>query len=259
MIFKWVGSKSKLAKEINKHFPPDIFLYVEPFMGAGHVAFETLRNNNVENCILADANDDLISFWKCVKEKPDELYKLIEKDSRRLNKKRFNLLRHVFPKKDLEKAARFYYLVKNSFHGLWRVNTSGYFNVSYEGCNVDNFIPDEEFFETSELLQECDIIHSDFKEVLGKVKIKDNTVVYLDPPYHGMFSSYTRNKFNKHDQIVLNYYFKRLKKDGAMVFMSNSNTDFIHELYDEFNISTIDIRHTVSCTGSQDKTEVLVW
>ena len=67
--FKWVGGKSRLRKEIIQLLPPHT-CYVEPFAGAAWVLFGK-PPSAVE--VINDIDDQLINFFRVVKEKPEEL------------------------------------------------------------------------------------------------------------------------------------------------------------------------------------------
>lgn len=67
--FKWVGGKSRLRKQIIALLPEHT-CYVEPFAGAAWVLFGK-PPSNVE--ILNDIDQDLITFFRVVKEQPEDL------------------------------------------------------------------------------------------------------------------------------------------------------------------------------------------
>ena len=136
-FIKWVGGKRQLLKEISKRLPSKINTYYEPFVGGGALLFFL----KPKKAIISDTNKELINTYKMVKNKYKQLreYLLLmeyghsenfylsirtidrnkENDYRKLNMKDSNLL----------KAARFIYLNKAGFNGLYRVNSQGHFNV----------------------------------------------------------------------------------------------------------------------------------
>ena len=67
--FKWVGGKSRLRKQIIK-FLPDHTCYVELFCGAAWVLFAK-QPSQVE--VINDIDQDLINFFRVVKNRPEEL------------------------------------------------------------------------------------------------------------------------------------------------------------------------------------------
>ena len=75
--FKWVGGKSRLRKQIIALLPVHT-CYVEPFAGAAWVLFGK-PPSDVE--VLNDIDEDLITFFRVVKEKPEELITSFEEKS----------------------------------------------------------------------------------------------------------------------------------------------------------------------------------
>jgi DNA adenine methylase len=88
----------------------------------------------------------------------------------------------------------------------------------------------------SKALQDVEIVHQDYKEILKKAKKGD--FVYFDPPYHPMshtssFTSYTKESFGAKEQVELRDVFLKLHKKRCFVMLSNSNAEFINEIYGE--------------------------
>ena len=257
-MFKWVGSKRRLVDDVIAHFPSKIERYVEPFMGGAHVGLSLLESG-VKNVHFSDTNDDLISFWKAIKESPGALLKEIATYKSRIYKVDHAKIRRQRPETVVKKGARFYYLVKTSYRGLWRVNRSGEFNVSYTGCSKESFVPDSgEMYRVHDLLKHATIEKGDFRDVL-KARHPVPTVFYLDPPYIGTFSSYAAEGFGNHEHTVLGYLFHKLKREGHVPVLSNIEHPFINDCYRDDNIYRVHVKHPTSCTaGAEDKVEVIV-
>jgi DNA adenine methylase len=149
------------------------------------------------------------------------------------------------------KAARLVYLNKTCFNGIYRVNKSGFFNVPWNGkekvkiFEYDNLIRIFDYFSTANLK----IPNLDFEKAAFKARKGD--LVYFDPPYDPLnktssFTSYTNTGFDKKDQIRLKKLTDFLTKKGVFVVISNSDTEFIRELYKESNIYTIKAKRTLN-------------
>lgn len=208
-FIKWVGGKSKLFPLINNWKPKKFNNYIEPFVGGGYVF---LNLHETSKIIISDLNKLLITTYKCIKENYLRLIKEID-NLVNLGKDYYEI-REMDRQKEYEnldpyiKAARFIYLNKNCFNGIYRENSKGFFNVPqgrYKNVSLYNY---ENLKEISDFLNEKDveIINKDFREM--KNLIKENDFIYLDPPYDPIdktqsFTSYNANGFSEDDQIDL--------------------------------------------------------
>jgi DNA adenine methylase len=119
---------------------------------------------------------------------------------------------------------------------LYRVNSKGQFNVPY-GRYVNPTICDEDLLRKISLyLNEKDIEFSslDFEEAVEDVG--RGTFVYFDPPYDPIsktssFTQYQKGGFSQDEQKRLKRVADDLVHRGAKVILSNSNTKFINDLY----------------------------
>ena len=74
-VVKWVGGKRQLLDEINKYIPKKFNTYYEPFFGGGAVLFHLQPKKAVVN----DLNMDLITTYRVIKDKPNELIEALKK------------------------------------------------------------------------------------------------------------------------------------------------------------------------------------
>lgn len=155
-----------------------------------------------------------------------------------------------------ERAARMIYLNKACFNGLYRVNGKGYFNVpsgkkeTVTCYEEKNLIEIKKFFKESTL----EIMNGDFADSLKTVNAND--FVYFDPPYDTWekktsFTSYAKNAFGKEEQKRLADCFASLSKRGAYLMLSNHNTEYIRELYKDFNIHVVEARRSINSDGKK--------
>ena len=83
---------------------------------------------------------------------------------------------------------------------------------------------------------------------------QENDFVYFDPPYdtlNNSFTSYTEEGFTKKDQERLFKTFKKLDQKGVKVMLSNHNTDFIKELYKDYNFHVITAKRNINSNGNK--------
>ena len=109
-------------------------------------------------------------------------------------------------------------------------------------------------------LQGVEIRYQDF----AQINPQRGDFVYFDPPYHptseNSFVSYVNNGFAIEDQIRLNEFVKKLHKKNVKFMLSNSDTEFINDLYKNFNIKKIKAPRFVNCKsdGRKPVTELLI-
>ncbi|HNX88866.1 MAG TPA: Dam family site-specific DNA-(adenine-N6)-methyltransferase [Paludibacteraceae bacterium] len=244
-FLKWAGGKTQMISDILKFAPKNFNKYIEPFIGGGAVYF----NLNHPKSIIADSNEELIITYTQVKNNIEEVIEILENY---INSEDFfykiraldiNKLSHS------ERAARLIYLNKTCFNGLFRVNKKGEFNVPF-GKRSGPFLNKGNLIGASLYLQDTDIYHSDYKDVLQKYAQKGD-FVFLDPPYQpvGKFSDfkrYTKEFFYENDQIELAQIFKDLTNKGCYVILTNSHHPMILELYKDFHIEIIETKRMIS-------------
>ncbi|MEX1112167.1 MAG: DNA adenine methylase [Candidatus Andersenbacteria bacterium] len=234
---KWVGGKRQLLKQFRllNLYPPENFnpttnTYFEPFVGGGAVFFDLLP----DKAQLSDLNQELVTTYNVIKKNVDELVKSLKKH--KYEKEYYLIIRAQDPKNlsDIEVAARFIYLNRTGFNGMYRVNSKGQFNVPFGRYNNPIICDEENLRRVSKALRGVSIKHQDYNEVLKKAKRGD--FVYFDPPYFPVsktssFTSYTAKAFLENEQTELRDTFTELHERGCFVMLSNSDTPFINEIY----------------------------
>jgi len=248
---KWVGGKRQLLKQFRELdlYPPSLFnprtnTYFEPFAGGGALFFDLLP----EKAVLTDMNEELVIAYNVIKNDVEKLIVKLKKHKKENTKEYFLKIRAKDVEKmtDIARAARFIYLNKTAFNGLYRVNSKNGFNVPYGKYNNPNIADVENLRLVSGSLKGTTIKHADYKMVLDTAKKGD--FVYFDPPYYPVsrtssFTSYTRDAFLEKEQIELRETFLELHKRGCYVMLSNSDTTFMRQIY--AGLSDIIKIHTV--------------
>lgn len=234
---KWVGGKRQLLKQFRDLglYPPEDFdpitnTYYEPFVGGGAVFFDLLPRK----AELSDLNKELVIAYNIIKNDVDGLIKSLKRH--KYDKGYFLKMRakKIDSLSSIDVAARFIFLNRTGFNGLYRVNKRGEFNVPF-GRYTNPLICDEENLRrVSKSLQNTLIKHQDYKEVLKSAEKGD--FVYFDPPYFPVsktasFTSYTAEGFLEKEQTELRDTFVELSKRGCFVMLSNSDTPFINKIY----------------------------
>lgn len=266
---KWAGGKTQLLDKLVALMPKEYNHYFEPFIGGGALLFHVAPNEFTIN----DFNSELVQAYRCLSN-PSDTEKLIERlkfHQENHSEEHYYEVRSMDKSPDFlslpiyERAARMIYLNKSCFNGLYRVNSKGFFNVPsgkkksvicYEEKNIQEIT---DFFGKSKF----EILNGDFEKAVADAKKGD--FVYFDPPYDtwenkDSFTSYAKNPFGKDEQRRLAGCFKSLSDKGVYVMLSNHNTDFIRELYKDFNIHVVEAKRMINskADGRGNVEEVII-
>jgi len=255
-LIKWAGGKKQLLSQFEKYFPKKIGRYFEPFVGGGTVAFFLLKTHpEINKIYLSDINEELVITYNTVKNNINELIELLKVYKIKHNKDFYYKIRAEDVKKltPVQIAARFIYLNRTCFNGLYRVNSKGQFNVpigSYKNPTICN---EEDLREISKILQKDDIKVAQFYESIKEAKKGD--FVYFDPPYYPLkkesFTTYTKDNFLENEQEKLAEVFRELDKKGCKIMLSNSDTDFIKNLYKGYKINLVSAKRMINCDATK--------
>lgn len=261
-FLKWAGGKRALLGEILPNIPEFSGKYVEPFLGAGAVFFQIGADVQKVGC---DQNSELIDTFTVVRDNPE---RLIEELGKHKNEKDYFLAirkmdrdAEFFSLDKVQRAARFIFLNKTCFNGLYRVNSNGHFNVPFGNQKNPDIVSEQRIRKASAYLSEkmpgskkefaSQLFTGDYKSVTKSVKGGD--FVYLDPPYHPIsttsnFVTYGKNGFNASHQEELRDEVLRMHVLGAKIMLSNSDTPFIRDLFSSqiFHKKTVSVRRAIS-------------
>lgn len=250
---KWVGGKRKIVPLIKENLPSSILTYYEPFFGGGALLFEL----QPEKAVVSDLNEDLMNMYSQLKENADAVINILMGFEN--TEEAYYRIRMLGGSENKTfRAARFLYLSRAGFNGLYRVNKKGVFNVAYGKYKALEFNAPN-LREVGEYLKNVSLCSGDYKETLKTVKQGD--FVYLDPPYYGTFTGYTSEGFGKEKLIELKEVVDSCVARGANVLMSNSAHEDVIELFSEYNILDVSVAWTISRKGasrSKKKNEILV-
>jgi len=253
---KWAGGKKQLLAQFEPLFPNKIDRYHEPFVGGGSVALYLLKNHKPSRVFLSDTNEELVNCYNVIKTDVKTLIEALEIWKESHNKEQYYKLRSRNPKKldPVSRAARFIYLNKTCFNGLYRVNSKGEFNVPMGDYKNPSIVQEKELREVSKLLKNVRIKKSSFENVLTWAKKGD--FVYFDPPYYPLtnrksFTTYTKENFLEKEQQELARIFRLLDKRGCQLMLSNSDTEFIKNLYKDYTISVVKARRMINCDSTK--------
>ena len=250
-FLKWAGGKSNLLKQYEPLFPKWSGDYFEPFIGSGAVFFFLSAREEARKYYLSDLNREIVDAFCAVRDDVEEVIRLLTKHQKLHSKDYFYQVRALVPDNlsTFERAARTIYLNKTCFNGLYRVNKKGEFNVPMGSYKKPSILQVETLKTASRALARADLAVGHYSGLVDKAQAGD--FIYLDPPYHplsktAMFTNYVAEAFDEKDQMELSQVATTLSEKGCLFMESNSNTDFVKDLYKDFKIQEVLARRSIN-------------
>jgi DNA adenine methylase len=189
--------------------------------------------------------------------KLETLIKELELLSKKINQKTFYEIRSTVPRSKVARAARFIYLNKTCFNGLWRVNSKGEFNVPFGKSKNPSLFVEENLRACSKRLKGSTITNESFEKAVSKARKGD--LVYFDPPYiplsaSASFSAYAKEGFGINEQELLSETIGKLNAKGVYVLLSNSDTPMTRKIFRKsLTLRKVLMSRSISSSGSTRK------
>jgi DNA adenine methylase len=239
-----MGGKSLLARRIVARIPKHS-CYCEAFAGAAWILFKK-EESEVE--IINDINTDLVTLYRVIKLHLEEFIRylkwiLVARDE-------FDRFKLENPETltDIQKAVRFYYLLKSGYAG--RIDNPS-FSIAVTSKPRLNLLRVEEELSAVHLRLSRVYIENRPYEVIIPRFDRADTFFYVDPPYYGCEDYYGRGVFNRED-------FRRLQAilagiNGKFMLSINDAGD-MRALFKDFYIEEVDTAY--SAGGGNKKKRV---
>lgn len=244
----WLGGKSRLAPTIIERIPEHT-AYVEVFAGAAWVLFRK-PPSQVE--ILNDINRDLVTLYRCVRH---HLRELVEQFKWLLvAREQFDTFMATPPEvlTDIQRAARFYYVMKTGFGAKVHRPTFGCSATQPPRINLLRIEEDlsAAHLRLSRVLIEC----RPYSDILERYD-KPGTLFYLDPPYWGCEDDYGPGVFSRDDFIRLA---ELLATRRGKFILSLNDTPGVREVFSNFEIEAVRTTYSINKGATQRVGEVLI-
>lgn len=238
---RWAGGKTWIIPHLpliigNVH----INHYHEPFLGGGAVFFALEHN---KKSYLSDANEHLINAYVQIRDNPYAVIDCLAK-FQNTEEEYYRIRDDFLPRSLEESAAQFIYLNQTSYNGLFRVNRKGKYNVPYGFRKKWNYDIGR-ILEASKKLQNTHILVGDFE--INKYKIKENDLVFLDPPYtvshnNNGFIEYNKKLFSLEDQERLGRFIDYIKRKNAYYILTNAAHEEIQKIFTKDGDRRLELR-----------------
>ena len=121
------------------------------------------------------------------------------------------------------------------------------YNVPSAHRKSINIYDNDNIAAMSEVLQKTKIMCGDFAKACEDTKKGD--FVFFDSPYYDTFDTYQAGGFSEADHVRLFELFKDLSDKGVYCMMTNSNCEFIKDLYKDFDINVVDVKRMINRDG----------
>ena len=131
---------------------------------------------------------------------------------------------------------------------MYRENAAGKYNAAFGWKESITLYDEANLANCSAALKNVDIMNGDFEDACDGLTAGD--FVYFDPPYYSTFDGYQAGGFSEEDHLRLHNLFQRLTASGVYCLMSNSNTDYIKDLYAGYNIEIVPVKRNINRNGN---------
>lgn len=257
-FLRWAGSKRRLLPVLQTFWTKKHKRYIEPFAGSACLFF-ALRP---PKAILGDLNPELIATYIEVKYRIAAVLKELKrlKPSDKSEYKRLRAI-DISTMTPPARAARFIYLNRYCFNGIYRTNLLGQFNVPFSGVRCGSVPSDDVFEKCSSRLRTVRFMKGDFEKVLQHTQKGD--LVYMDPPFavraRRVFREYDPSTFTHEDISRLRSWMERLNSGGINFVVSYAESDEADILRRNFSYETVSVRRNIAgFTGSRILTNELL-
>lgn len=256
-LLRWAGSKRAILPALIAGLPERYERYVEPFAGSACLFFAA----QPRRAVLGDANQQLVGFYRTLRHRPSAVADAVAALPR--DPEAYYEIRGLDPAalSATDRAARFLYLNRMAFNGVYRTNRKGRFNVPL-GTRVGAFPTAEKIEAAARALRTATLVSADFEVTIAHVGPGD--FVYLDPPYSrspdGNYGVYGYGSFDGRDLERLIEVVLEIDRRGARFLLSYTDTPQLTAALRHFRVEHVAVTTQVGGPRSRRSTreEILV-
>lgn len=257
-FIKSAGGKRRLLSRLLRYFPQDCsnIVYHELCLGGGALFFALASQRGLRAAWLNDTNRNLYEAYRSVKNDPEGLINLLRTFEN--TEAFYNTTRAADPVSATERhfrAARFIYLNKTGYSGLWRENAAGQHNTPFGRYPNPKFCDARALRAAAEVLKKHIVIITNDDVVEALKNVKAGQYAYIDPPYYpvkkGSFVKYQGVGFTITDQERLAAAAWEAAGRGVKVLLSNADIPPVRELYSDFFLEEIAVGRPINSDSTK--------
>jgi DNA adenine methylase len=227
-----------------EYWKPTYQRYVEPFAGSACLFFAL----DPPTALLGDINHDLIDAYLAIREDPVAVFDCVH--SIPLGKRSYYRQRAKDPRSLTlqDRAARFIFLNRFCFNGLYRTNLAGAFNVPYSPARTGSLPTLADLELIAYRLSLAEIRTSDFSETIDSTAAGD--FIYADPPYavstSRIFREYDPHSFAVDDIPRLADCLQRADARGAKIVVTYADSSEFRQSFSHWHMSRVRTPRNIS-------------
>jgi DNA adenine methylase len=240
-FLRWAGGKTRLIERLDKYIPQNFNNYHELFLGGSSLFVHLVNNERIKKkAFLSDINNDLINTYIQIRDSVEDVISFLA--TYKNNKTLYYRIRSKNVTDLKERAARFIFLNRTSFNGIYRENLKGVYNVPYGFKKYKELFDFNNLRAFSTKLQGVVLQSIDFEEYL--TQIEKNDFIFLDPPYtvahsNNGFIKYNQKLFSIKDQKRLAEFIKKIEIRGAYFILTNAYHKNIRKIFNDFDYEIV--------------------
>jgi len=247
----YIGGKRRLSAELCKRIAAVPHrTYCEAFVGMGGVFFRRTRVPPAE--VINDRNGEVANLFRILQRHYPQFIDTLKWQVS--GRREFERLKASDPATltDLERAGRFLYLQRLAFGGKVAGQSFGVDPRSGGGFNLNRLVPLLE--EVHDRLSGVVIENLDWAAFINRYD-RQETLFYLDPPYHGSEGDYGAELFGR-DQFAA--MADRLATLKGRFILSINDVPEIRTLFGRFKLEEVSLLYSISGGKGRPARELIV-
>ena len=249
---RYPGGKSSLTGFLSNAIESrglDGTTYVEPFAGGAGAGITLLLQGRVAKIVINDLDPAVHAFWSSVTTRGEEFAVRVENVP--LSLEEWRAQREVYSRS--ASGGRDEFDLGFAFFYLNRTNRSGVLNAGVIGGQAKSgtYKIDARFNREglasrlraiAALRTSIEVTALDGRAVIEKFAGRENTFLYVDPPYVQMGGSLYLNSFSESDHSLLATCLNR--NAGANWILTYDDVQLIRDLYEDRYLTTFELNYS---------------